>query len=468
MDERLLAQASRNRRGQIAAAMQRNRIVIRGTPERLARGKNFVRPRAWIRQFIRHEWRWRQASLGALGAKIPATVVLIPHRGELLPNLFIFNVKRMPEIVPTNDLQRLYERYAGQIEPAVVAALRSGWWLNGENGRRFSESFAAFVGVSECVPVANGTDALELALRAVGLRAGSERNEVVTVANAGGYTATACHQIGVVPVYVDIDVDSQLMSLEGLEAALSERTAAVVATHLYGGTVDVPGVRALLDEAGYRDVKIVEDCAQAHGATVRGVHVGAMGDIAAFSFYPSKNLGAMGDAGCVVTSDSALAKTVRMLQQYGWGSKYKIDLVGGRNSRMDEIQAAILSILLGHLDELNVERARIVHQYRETESKSVRFLSNGEGAVIHLAVALVEDRAGFRSFLDSRKISSDVHYPILDVDQPAWLNAPKRVVGDLGNTRRSVKDVISLPCFPGMKNEEVTRVVDALKAWSAR
>lgn len=374
----------------------------------------------------------------------------------------------MSEIVPTNDLKRIYERYAGEIEHAVVAALRSGWWLNGENGRKFSESFAAFVGVSDCIPVANGTDALELALRAVGINAQTGRNEVIAVANAGGYTATACRLIGAVPVYVDIDVHSQLMSLDGLENALSERTAAVVTTHLYGGTVDVPAVRALLDTAGYEDVKIIEDCAQAHGATLRGSKVGAMGDIAAFSFYPSKNLGAMGDAGCVVTNDASLAKTVRMLQQYGWSSKYKIELAGGRNSRMDEVQAAILSILLENLNELNAERHQILDEYRQAASDTVRFLSNGEGAVVHLAVALVEDRAAFRAHLNDRKISSDIHYPILDTEQPAWRDMPRRVVGDLNNSRRSVEKIISFPCFPGMRSDEISRVAEAIKVWSTR
>lgn len=374
----------------------------------------------------------------------------------------------MLEIVPTNDLKRIYDRYAGEIERSVVDTLRSGWWLNGDKGRAFSERFAAFVGVAHCIPVANGTDALELALRAVGVGGNAARSEVVTVANAGGYTATACRQIGATPVYVDIDVESQLMSLAEVKAALNERTAAVVATHLYGGTVDVPALRAILDAAGYEGVPIIEDCAQAHGATIGGAKVGSFGNIAAFSFYPSKNLGAMGDAGCVVTNDLALAKTVRMLQQYGWGSKYTIDLPGGRNSRMDEVQAAILVILLEHLSELNSERNSIVEQYRNASSGSVRFLQNGEGAVTHLAVALVDDRSAFRAHLNARKIASDVHYPILDIDQPAWKNMPMRIVGDLKNSRESVARIISFPCFPGMVEDEIFRVVDAIKTWEAR
>lgn len=374
----------------------------------------------------------------------------------------------MLEIVPINDLKRIYERYAGEIERSVVATLRSGWWLNGDNSRTFSGQFAAFVGVAHCIPVANGTDALELALRAVGVGSDAERNEVITVANAGGYTATACRQIGAIPVYVDIDADSQLMSLGEVKAALTKHTAAVVATHLYGGTVDVPALRAVLDAAGFGGVPIIEDCAQAHGATIGGANVGSLGNIAAFSFYPSKNLGAMGDAGCVVTNDAALAKTVRMLQQYGWGSKYRIDLAGGRNSRMDEVQAAILSILLEHLSELNAERNRIVDQYRKASSGTVRFLQNGEGAVTHLAVAFVEDRSAFRAHLNDRKISSDIHYPILDIDQPGWIDMPKRTIGDLKKSRESVEHIISFPCFPGMTEDEVSRVADAIKAWTTR
>lgn len=369
--------------------------------------------------------------------------------------------------IPMNDLGRLFAAHQPAVEAAALETLRSGWWLNGPRMRSFADRFAEYLGVSICIPVANGTDALELALRALShqCRPGAE---IVTVANAGGYTTTACRQVGLVPVYADIEVSSQLLAIESAVAGLSEHTAAVVATHLYGNTVDVPALRSAMDAAGYKHVAIIEDCAQSHGASIGATMAGALGDLATFSFYPTKNLGAVGDGGAVATNDPTLADTIRRLQQYGWRTKYEISHAGGRNSRMDEIQAAILETMLPHLDAQNAERQQILDRYSLVENEQVRFIARRDGSIVHLAVALCSDRQGFRKFLTERNIASDIHYPILDTDQAGWSGLPMRESSSgLKASRDSVARILSLPCFPGMTEGEVDRVCSAIVDWKA-
>jgi aminotransferase EvaB len=371
--------------------------------------------------------------------------------------------------IPINDLSRLYAAHADAIEQAALDTLRSGWWLNGPRGKSFSEAFARYVGVPDCVPVANGTDALELAMRAVLGDRDAASHEIVTVANAGGYTSTAAMQVGLVPVYADIGEGSQLLSIDAAVSALTARTIAVIATHLYGNPVDIPALRAAMDRAGFANVMVVEDCAQSHGARVDDRMTGSMGDIATFSFYPTKNLGAMGDGGAVVTGNAGLAASVRRLQQYGWSAKYEIAERGGRNSRMDEIQAAILSAMLPHLDANNAERRRILDRYETAARGKMRFINRSKGSVVHLAVALCEDRDGFRSFLSGRGIASEIHYPILDLDQPGWrAMQPREAPAGIPVSRKSVGAILSLPCFPGMTQTEVDRVALAIADWEVR
>lgn len=370
-----------------------------------------------------------------------------------------------PDAIPMNDLSRAFARYGADVERVVLETLRSGWWINGPRGTSFAKAFAAYVGVPQCILVANGTDALELAMRALRCPAGSE---VITVANAGGYTVTACRQAGLVPVFADVDEASQLLSFPSAVDALSERTAAIVVTHLYGNVVDVVALKAALAKAGFGHVPIIEDCAQCHGARSNGRLTGSLGNIATFSFYPTKNLGAMGDGGAVVTSDPVLADTLRQLHQYGWSRKYEIAMAGGRNSRMDELQAAILETILPSLDELNEERQQIVDRYIAASGERVRFIERKEGSIIHLAVALADDRDGFRRHLSSRQIATDVHYPVLDVDQKGWSDLPARTSpSGLSVARKSTGRIVSLPCFPGMTEEEISRVAEAIADWES-
>ena len=376
--------------------------------------------------------------------------------------------------VPFNDTSRIFAAHAAPIEQALYAACASGRWLLGAETKKFAEAFAAYNGVKHCLPVANGTDALELALRSVLLAAEAEGkegpHEIITVANAGGYTTTACRLVGAVPVYADIEPESQLISLPSLRVSLSPATRAVVLTHLYGGAIDVPAVRAMLAEAGHGHVVIIEDCAQAHGAKVGGKHVGAMGDLAAFSFYPTKNLGAFGDAGAIVTNHTERYEMLGRLHQYGWGRKYEIEVPYARNSRMDEVQAAILNILLPQLDGWNEARRRIYARYAEAGAGQLQFLKTETDYVGHLAIVQTNERDAFLAFMKERNIAVDVHYPTLDAEQPAWKKLPQRIgcKKNLENSRAAVQRIATLPCFPTMREEEIAAVCTALSAWGQR
>jgi aminotransferase EvaB len=367
--------------------------------------------------------------------------------------------------IPLQDTRRIYAEYANDLKSAAIEVMTSGRWLNGARIATFAREFADFIGATTCVPVANGTDALEIAFRALIRAREIVGDEVVTVANAGGYASTAIRQIGMTPVYVDIDIQTQLVDAESLLSALGPRTAIVVLTHLYGAAVDVSGIRDRMNESGYRHVPIVEDCAQAHGAWVNGRRVGSMGEIGTFSFYPTKNLGAMGDGGAIVTSDEAIGERARRLHQYGWSEKYRIAFSGGRNSRMDEIQAAILSVLLPHLDKMNNRRREILAAYSDC-STSAAVPVRAVNTVAHLAVFLVENRDAFRKHCLDHAILTDVHYPVLDCDQPGWSALPKRIAAlGLRQSQESVRKIVTLPCFPLMTDNEIARICDVLRSY---
>lgn len=369
--------------------------------------------------------------------------------------------------LPMNDLKRLYQRYQVEIEREVASTLRSGWWLNGAVGKRFAANFSRFIGVSECVLVANGTDAIEFALAAVVKRSGARGREVVLAANAGGYASCACWHNDLIPHYVDIESASQLVDVRSVLKAVNADTAAIVVTHLYGGVVDVRAIRARLAEAGLSHIPIVEDCAQAHGARIGSDVAGSLGDISTFSFYPTKNLGAMGDGGAVLTSDAAAAAHVRQLQQYGWSSKYHVGVPNGRNSRMDEVQAAILDVLLGDVDIRNGQRRAILDRYRSVAGHRLQFLEGGDGAVAHLAVALCDDRDAFRAFMSERGVDTDIHYPVLDCDQVGWAELPMKGMENLAISRGSVSRLCSVPCYPDMTSDEIEQVCLAIREWEA-
>jgi dTDP-4-amino-4,6-dideoxygalactose transaminase len=361
--------------------------------------------------------------------------------------------------IPLNDPGRQYRLLAGEIDAAVRDVFCSGWYILGRQHDGFEQEFAAYCGTLHAIAVANGTDALEITLRGLGCGPG---DEVITAANAGGYATTACLLVGATPVYVDVHPCTLTISPDSVARVSSERTKAVVVTHLYGMLADVEGVRAAVAPHG---IGVIEDCAQAHGAMRHGRRAGTFGDAAAFSFYPTKNLGAMGDGGAIVTNSTELAERFRLLRQYGWTERYRATVPHGRNSRMDELQAAILRKKLPHLDQWNQRRRAIVARYREAAAGTQLRLVHEPGPdyVAHLCVARHPDREEARRHLESRSIATAIHYPVLDHQQPAMADVPWRAVA-LPETESAQREILTLPCFAEMTEDEVGHVCHAIRS----
>lgn len=360
-----------------------------------------------------------------------------------------------------NDLLRHNQSILNEVSSAAATVMESGWYVLGKQVKEFEREFAEFCQAQHCVTVANGTDALELALRALGVGKG---DKIITVANAGAYSTTAILAVGAVPEYVEIDTDSLLLSTEHLRKMLSAETRAIIVTHLYGHAAPVDAALAMANEYG---IPIIEDCAQAHGATLNGRRVGSFGALGCFSFYPTKNLGALGDGGAITTNDPALAARAQMLRQYGWKTKYEIAMPGGRNSRLDELQAAILRVKLKYLDKWNLRRYEISQRYVagiRHPMISLPHIAAGE-FVGHLFVARTAKRDELREHLKRCQIVSEVHYPIPDYRQPAFMDLFPGV--SLPVTERACREIITLPCFPEMSDAEIELVIDAVNNWSA-
>lgn len=360
-------------------------------------------------------------------------------------------------MVPVNDLSRAVVAHRAELDSAIGRVLDSGRFVMGPEHDAFEHELAEYLGVREAVGVANGTDALRLALLAAGCRPG---DRVVTVANAGGYTSTACRALGLEPVYVDVDPHSLLMTARTVRDGLREAPRAVVVTHLYGAMADMPEIMAEVAPSG---ATVIEDCAQAIGARSDGRAAGTFGRLATLSFYPTKNLGAIGDAGAVVTSDTAAAELVRSLRQYGWAEKYRAVHPGGGNSRLDELQAAILRARLRHVDADNEARRRIHRAYADALDGSRHRLVHDAGPafVAHLAVMTSQlGRDEVRERLRRAGVMSDVHYPTCDHRQP--LVADRFTGLELPISQAAAETVVTLPCFPELTDDEVQTVCSAL------
>lgn len=359
--------------------------------------------------------------------------------------------------VPFFSAKAVNERY--DIASQITKVIDTHWYVLGTEVAGFEKEFAEYLRVKHCVSLGNGTDALELALRAIDIAAG---DEVILAANAGFYGSTAVHLCGAKPLYVDVDAHSMTLSAEGIERALSGNTKAIIVTHLYGQMANIDEIIAVAKKYG---VPVIEDCAQAHGAKRDGCHAGSIGTLACFSFYPTKNLGAVGDGGAVVTNDDSLADKLLQLRQYGWGKKYRVDMAGGKNSRLDEIQAAVLRLKLKSLDEMNDLRRSIAGQYSKAFcSLPLRLpVSGSEDYVAHLYVLQSESRDDLASYLNDKGVSTDIHYPVPDHLQSAY--DCDQSDGALPVTEALCDKVISIPCFPGMSTEEVTYVINTVTSY---
>ena len=336
----------------------------------------------------------------------------------------------------------------------------SGWFVMGRELEQFELEFARYCGADYAFGVANGTDAIEIGLRALGV---SAADLVATVANAGFYTSTALQSIGAEPVYVDVSADTQLMDLNHLEEVLRHRQIrAVVITHLFGQMHDMTAVMKMATNAG---CTVLEDCAQAHGAGLENRRAGSFGDAASFSFYPTKNLGALGDGGAITTSRTDVAKRIAQLRQYGWQSKYEVVIANGQNSRLDELQAAVLRLKLPLLDGWNSRRRAIAAHYsKNIFHPRVKTPPPPDAVnVAHLYVLRSEDRDGLREHLRNCGIATEVHYPIPDTRQSCWRH--QQIWPALPVTELLAGEILSLPCFPEMTPLEVVQVTDSINKW---
>jgi len=365
--------------------------------------------------------------------------------------------------IPQLDLRLAVARYRDEIDRAIASVLDRGWFVLGPEVEAFEEEFARYLGVRHCVGVASGTDALHLALRASGVGPG---DLVFTVSHTAVATVAAIELTGAVPVFVDIEsatytIDPQAL-LRGIEWAgkhLAARPAAVVVVHLYGHPAAMP---AVLDLAARHGLVIVEDCAQSHGATIEGRMTGSWGTASAFSFYPTKNLGALGDGGAVATDDSGVAARVRLLRQYGWRVRSVSD-TPGFNSRLDEVQAAVLRIRLRHLDVDNGQRRAIAARYAEvlaSRGLELPIERTGYRHVYHQYVVATDTRHEVRSVLAEAGIETAIHYPMAVHQQPAYCDRPQAT--SLGATETAVGQVLSLPMQPELDFASVDEIGTAV------
>lgn len=369
-------------------------------------------------------------------------------------------------MIPPFDLTRQYANLKEEIDAAIAQVLARGRFILGEEVAAFEQEFAAACGVAYAVGVASGTDAIYLALRACGIGPG---DEVITVSHTAVATVAAVELAGARPVLVDVDPRRYTMDPTKVEECITPRTRAILPVHLYGCPVDLA---PLLEIARRYGLFVVEDCAQAHGARYQGRPVGSWGDIAAFSFYPTKNLGAFGDGGAVVTNDPTLAQRVRLLREYGWAERY-VSHIRGTNSRLDELQAAILRVKLRYLGVWNERRRQIAALYRESLAEAAQWglvlpdEPEDSCHVYHLYVVRHPHRDALRAFLRQRGIGTLVHYPVPVHLQPAYADLGYRE-GSLPVSEMLAREVLSLPMYPELTDEEISEVAETVRKFFQR
>jgi dTDP-4-amino-4,6-dideoxygalactose transaminase len=353
-----------------------------------------------------------------------------------------------------------YEAHKQAIDAAVIRTFEGGYYILGKEVGAFEAEYAAYQGVKHCVSVANGTDALHIALRALGIGPG---DEVITVAHTAVATVSAIELSGATPVFVDINPDDYTIDPTKVEALVSKSTKAIIAVHLYGHPADVDALRTIASRYG---LKLIEDCAQAHGALYKGRKVGSMGDVGCFSCYPTKNLGALGDGGMLVTNDDATARNARLFREYGWAERY-ISHISGFNSRLDEVQAAVLRVKLPFLDLNNAARRATAERYNRglADSGLVLPALNGEVYhVYHLYVVRSRSRDLLQAHLKEQGVGALIHYPMPVHLQPAY-KGKIRGGDSLPETERASREVLSLPMYPELSAQQADIVITAVKAF---
>ena len=351
-----------------------------------------------------------------------------------------------------------FESHKEEIESAVLKVMRSNLYILGDEVRALEQEFASYIGVSAAIGVANGTDALEIALRALGIDFG---DEVITVSHTAVATVAAIEAAGASPVLVDVDPATFTINAHQLEGVLSSKTKAIIVVHLYGQSADLELIRAFCNK---NNLWLLEDVSQAHGATWKGNRLGSIGDIACFSCYPTKNLGALGDAGLITTNNLELAKRVRMIREYGWANRYVSDL-SGRNSRLDEIQAAILRVKLRYLDSDNDKRREIAARYEQGLKllpMVLPIINPSCESVYHLYVIKTKFRDSLKEYLAQKGIETIIHYPLPVHLQPAYKNRI-RTSDSLAVTENLAYEILSLPMYPELELSSVERVISEIE-----
>ena len=357
--------------------------------------------------------------------------------------------------IPFGNLARQYKTYKHEIDDSIDNVLKSGNFILGENVNKFEIEFSSYCGTKYGIGVGSGTEALHIALIACGVKNG---DEVITVANTAIPTASAISSAGASPVFIDIEEDSYNIDVDLIEEKITKKTKVIIPVHLYGNPCKMDKIIALADK--YR-LKVIEDCAQAHGSEYKGEKIGTFGDLGCFSFYPSKNLGAYGDGGMVISDNKELADKVRLLRNYGQEKRY-YNIIKGFNSRLDEIQASILRFKLGKLDEWNNKRIALAKKYTDS-FKNLDLItpsvSNGSKHVFHLFVIRVKNRKKLIAFLKSNGITVLIHYPIPIHLQPAYKELNNIT---LPVTERISEEIISVPIYPELEENEVDHVINKI------
>lgn len=341
------------------------------------------------------------------------------------------------------DLTKQYERYRAEIDEAIRRVLNSGRYVLADEGGAFEGEFAEYCGTRHCVAVASGTEAIQLAIKALGINAG---DEIITTPFTAIASISAIVWSGAIPKFSDIDSETFCLDPSKIEAAITPKTKAIMPVHLFGQPADMDPI---MEIARGRNIKVIEDAAQAHGAKYKGRKVGGIGDVGCFSFYPTKNVGAYGDGGAVVTNDKSLADKLKLLRNYGQSSLYIIE-TDGTNSRLDELQAAVLRVKLRHLDEMNLERVRVAKEYeKRLQGLGIKFprLMSHVFHCLHVYVMRVPLRDQLQVFLDRKGIQSNVYYPLA-----AHLQTPYKYLGynegDFPVAEQACKEVLALPFYP--------------------
>lgn len=363
--------------------------------------------------------------------------------------------------IPQNSPQANVLTHKAEIEAAMARVLASGWYILGQEVAAFESEFAQYVGTAHAVGVASGTDAIQIALRALGVGPG---DVVATVSHTAVATVAAIELAGATPLLVDIDPVTFTMDATALERAMNPKVKAIVAVHLYGHPADLAAISSIAERHG---AALIEDCAQSHGATFDGRTAGAWGRLGAFSFYPTKNLGALGDGGAVVTGDSALAARIRSLREYGWRERY-VSSEAGLNSRLDEMQAAILRVKLHYLDAENARRREIASWYNELLAGlelTLPTIAENVTHAFHQYVVRTGRRDALREHLRQSSIGALIHYPVPVHLQPAYRDRVL-IAGALTATEAAAREVLSLPMFPELTRAEVERVCAAVHDFS--